>query len=171
MNYGAMMSVGLIIISVIQNIFNAEESSIIQMLNYFLIIMIIFIGTKKLRDSHFNGFISYGKAFTSGFLISFFASFIFSFYIYINLTFIDINGIEKILQLMEQQLIMQGNADEQVETIMNLYEKIISPFTMSLGSIFAYTFLGTIFSLIISIFVKKIDSNPFSNITNNNTEI
>lgn len=164
MNYGAMMSVGLIIIAVIQSLLHAEESTIIQMLNYFVIISIIFLGTIKFRDSQ-NGFISYGKSFVSGFLISFIASLIFSIYTFINLTFIDVNGIERILKMLEEQLLMQGTPDDQVEALMGLYRKFLSPVIMSIGSIFTYTFMGVLFSLIISTFVKKVDSKPFTNIS------
>lgn len=159
--YGAITGMALIITGVLFYIINLENQSIAQWINYAVIVGGIFIGTKNFRDKMNFGRITYGKSLGSGVLISLFASIIFAFYTFIFFKYIDPAALEKIYEITEQSMMKQGTmSDQQIEAAMEVTKKMMTPFSMSLFIILGFVFWGFLFSLIISIFVKK-QGNPY----------
>ena len=74
---------------------------------------------------------------------------------FIFFKFIDVDAIEKALLIKEQDMYSQGTPEEQIEMSMEIARKFATPFSSSIGSVFFYTGLGFLFSLITSAFIKK----------------
>jgi hypothetical protein len=102
-----------------------------------------------------GGTISYGQALGFGTLMVMFASIVSAIYTFVFIKYIDPEFIDKILIMTEEQLIQQGIPDEQIEMGIEMQKKFMTPTIMSLFTIPTYTFMGFIFSLITSIFLKK----------------
>ena len=83
MNYGAIIGIALIIISLLFYMMNETTSEIQNYLGYLVLAVGVYIGVKNQRDNEQNGLMSYGQALGSGTLISFFASIIMAFYLYL----------------------------------------------------------------------------------------
>lgn len=157
-NYGIILGFTLIIISVISYLFGSMDSktgrTISSFFQYAIIIIGIILGTKNLRTSS-GGNISYGRALGSGTLICVFASVILAIYMYIFYKFIDSGSINKMLEIAEQNISDKNLSDEQVELSMQIARKTMTPAILSLGIIWSFSFMGFIFSLFTSIFLKR----------------
>ncbi len=131
-------------------------------LNYITLLVIaagIFWGTRVYRDKHNQGFLSYGRSLGSGVLISLFAGVIIAIYTYLFYTYFDTSAMAKLLEEAELKLLERGLTDEQVDQAMVMTSKMMSPGFMSLSVVFSTVLWGTLFSLIIAIFVRKEDNS------------
>jgi len=155
MNFGALNGFAIMIVSLLIYIIGIKQNMIISLIIYGLNIFFIVYGTKYLRDHYQNGQITYGKALGSGVLISLFMSILVAFFIFMFFKFLAPDELEKIYTQAEENMYNQGLSEEQIETAMQMTRKFTTPITMALGTIFSYTFLGFIFSLITSSFIKK----------------
>jgi len=155
MNYGAIVGFSLIIVSVIFYLFNITDNVIGAVANYAVMIIGLVVGTKNLRDKMDGGSISYARALGSGVLISFFASLILGFYMYVFMKFIDPDFQNKMYEIMEQKMIEQGLPDDAIERAMEMSKKFMTPVFLMVSTFFGFTFWGFLFSLITSIFIKK----------------
>ena len=71
--------------------------------------------------------------------------------------------VEVILEQTENEMIDAGNTDEEIEIAMKYTRMMVTPFWMSIMSVFMYTFIGFIFSLVTAAFLKKEDDSFESN--------
>lgn len=167
MNFGAILGISLCIVSAIFMTMGLNSSSIQQWIGYLLTIGIISWGTISFRDKHNDGFISYGKAFTSSLLITFYSSIILAFFMYIYLTFIDQSLIDKILEKAEEEMMNKKLPDDQIEEAMKMTRMFTTPIIMAFFTIVINTFMGAIFGLITAAFLKR-DNPNFNNFIKEN---
>ena len=153
MKIGAFLGLALIIYALLLYAFGMDANEFPNML-YLLMILAIFLGTKRYRDTVMNGFISYPQALKTGTLIALFSAFIYTFYTYVFFKFIDPSQLESMINQVEMNFETSGYTEEQTKVMMQLTGKFMNGFLFFTG-IFSHTFLGFIFSLIISIFLKK----------------
>ena len=155
MNFGAIAGFAIIIFSLILYFLNIEQGFTISLLIYVILIAVIVIGTKQLRDKIMNGSMSYGRALGSGTSISLFASVIIAFYMYVFFKFIDPDALEKLYLMMEDQLYQKGMPEEEINMALEMSKKFTTPISIAISTVFSYVFWGFLFSLITSIFLKK----------------
>ncbi|OFX22058.1 MAG: hypothetical protein A2033_14215 [Bacteroidetes bacterium GWA2_31_9] len=155
MNYGAMVGFSLIIVTVLFYFLNITDNMIGAAFNYALMIIGLVMGTKNLRDKLEGGSISYARSLGSGVLISFFASIILGFYMYVFMKFIDPDFQNKMYEMMEERMLQQGLDEDAIERAMEMSKSFMTPGFLMVSTFFGFTFWGFLFSLIISIFVKK----------------
>lgn len=155
MNFGALNGVAIIIVSLLIYLLGLQQTFVVSIIIYAVNILFIVLGTKFLRQQHLHGQISYGKAVGSGILISLFMSIIVAFFVFIFFKLLAPAEMDKIFAQMEENLYNKGLPDDQVEMSIEMTKKFTTPLTMALGTILSYTFMGLIFSLITSAFIKK----------------
>jgi hypothetical protein len=109
-----------------------------------------------------GGYIPYAKSLGTGVLIAFFGSIIVAFYTYIFFNFIDPALIDQMLEMSRQQMIERGMPDDQVEMAVEMSGKFMTPGWMFAFSILGVTFMGFLFSLIASAFLKRNQETPFN---------
>jgi len=161
MTFGAIAGFAIIIVYLILYFLNFQKNYFSEIIIYIVLISIIVIGTKQYKNTVLSGNISYGKALGTGTVISLFASIIVAFYMFIFLKFIDSDSIAKILSAMEDNMYQQGLPENQIDESIETIKKFTTPFTMTISTVLTYTFLGFLFSLITSAFLKK-KSNGFN---------
>lgn len=163
MTYGFVFGVALVGISLLFYVLNTDlDSKLPQLAGYAALLVALFIGIKSYRDQDLGGYISYGKSLGMGVLIAFFGSIIAAFYTYIFFTFIDPAMVDKIMELSQQKMLDKGLPEDQVQTSLSMMRKFMTPGWMFLFAILTYTFMGFLFSLVISIFTKREQQNPFN---------
>ena len=155
MNFGAIAGFGIIIYSILLYFLNIEQGLVASLIIYLILISVIVIGTKYLRDKIMQGSISYGRALGSGTSISLFASIIVAFYMYLFFKLLDPEALEKMYSLMEDKMYEQGLPEDQIAITMEMSKKFTTPLSIALMAIVSYVFYGFLFSLITSIFIKK----------------
>lgn len=165
MTSGAILGSSLILFAFLMYIAGLDDGSSLNMLNYVILIGGIMYGIKQVRDKVQNGFISYGRAVGSGTLVALFASIILAFYMFILTKYLDNSIIAKSIELAQQKWSESGMSDDQIEAMTKVAEPFMNPGFMAFGTVFSFTFLGVIISLIVGAFMKK---NPdiFANNTN-----
>ncbi|MEA3443559.1 MAG: DUF4199 domain-containing protein, partial [Bacteroidota bacterium] len=115
----------------------------------------IIYGTKNYRDNFQNGIITYARALGTGTLIVLFAGVFQGLYTYVFVTFVDTEYFDKIV---EQTIIAsqeRGLSDDQIEATLKMSNMMRTPIILSISTILGSAFMGFIFSLITSIFLKK----------------
>ena len=102
--------------------------------------------------------ISYGQSFQYGFIISVFSSIVCSCFIFLSLTLLFPDQLDKSLEAM-QSVIESGNYnDEQIDAINEVSGKL--PHITLFWSLFYYSVIGAVIAAIIANFTKK--TNPFA---------
>lgn len=155
MNYGGMTGIALFLVFILSSLLGTKLSGLMQALGYTTLGLGIFIGSKNYRDTELNGIISYGTSLYSGFLISFYASIIIAFTVFLYMQFVDASMIDKIIEQTEQNMLDSGNSDEEIEKAMQAAQLFMNPTSMAFFSILGYTFFGTLLALVISAFIKR----------------
>ncbi len=164
MSYGLYMGLALILNSVIFYVMGTPFSPVCGYISYAILIGAIGWSMKIYRDENSEGGVTYGRALGLGTLQSLFASLIMAFFTFVLFKIVDKNLIDKLLTFMEEQMIRAGINDNQADTAMAMYRKIMTPLTYSLGQILGITLMGFIFSLILAIFFQKKSTDPFHGI-------
>ena len=166
MNYGAVLGLCLVAIASVMWSFGVDKSGSIlpTILNNVLIIAGISYSIIQFRDIESNGFISYSESLKLGTTIAFFSSVILAFYTFIFMNYIEPNTLNEILQQAEQA-ILESNpeiSDEELDLALEMTNKFVQPHWMLILGVLGGTFMGFIYSLIISIFVKKDNPNEIA---------
>ena len=166
MNYGAVLGCCLVAIAVVMWLLGIDdkESMISSLLNNVLIIAGIAYTVILFRDTENNGFISYGDSLKLGTSVAFFSSVILSFYTFIFVTFIEPDYLNEIIELAEQAILESDPeiSDENLDLALSMSERFMQPHWLLILGVLGGTFVGFIYSLIISIFVKKVDLNSIT---------
>ncbi len=152
---GGIVTGGILILSSIFSYFFAL-GALFQVLFLILIISIcIYSITKKYRDKELNGVISYEKSIGFGILVSFFASIIIAFIVYLELSFASPSAINNLLNSLRMQYEKMNMPKSQIDATMQLLTKAMSPLFMTIMIILSFTFFGFISSLFTSMMVQK----------------
>ena len=156
MSYGLMLALVLIVIHLVQYLMDVYKPPMwVNILTYAAIVGGIVYGTIRFRNDELGGYITYGKALGFGVLLSLFASIVYGFYNYLLTAVIDPSYMEGVYRMLEETYLEMGMDYDQVETMMETVKKFQTPLMMVFSSVFGFTFMGTVFSLITSIFLKK----------------
>lgn len=132
----------------------------ISWLSFWVPIPFIYKGIKEIRESEYEGFISYGQAFKQGVIISFIYASLFAMLIYIFGTFIDGSFIEEFIEqaamdLEETKELMTGIISEAVyeQSLDQILD--LTPAQHARSDFFNKFIFGIIVSLIAAYNLKK----------------
>ena len=161
MNYGAVLGLCLVAIAFIMWSVGADDkqSVILALLNNAITIAFIAYAIIQYRDINNNGFISYAESLKLGTTVAFFSSIILVFYQFIYISYIDPNALSEIMKITEQAMLKSKPeiSDEDLDMALEMTGKLMQPHWMMIMGMLGGTFMGFLYSLIISIFVKKED--------------
>jgi len=161
MNYGAVLGLFLVAITFIMwSLGDDEKQSIIPgLLNNGITIAFIAYTIIQYRDISNNGFISYSESLKLGTTVAFFSSIILAFYQFIYISYLDPNAVSEVMRITEQNFLESDPeiSDEDLDMALQITAKFMQPHWMMIMGMLGVTFMGFIYSLIISIFVKKED--------------
>jgi len=161
MSYGLYMGLALILNSVIFYVMGSPFAPACGYISYAITIAGIAWAMRTYRDNNPEAGVTYGRALGLGTLQSLFASLIFAFFIFILYKLVDKSLIDKSLAFAEEQLLRKGISENQIDTMMSMSKKMMTPVFYSLSQIFGITLMGFLFSLILAIFFKKQSTDPF----------
>lgn len=157
--YGLLTAVISIVFSVLTYILDVPYKSPLMYFSFVILLAGIIYGTLQYKNTTLGGYISFGNAFLSGFLIVMTAAVVTTLYSYIFFTFIDPSFLEKIIeQAMEQsetKMLEKGLSADQMEPALAMTRKFMSPVMMSVFSFLGSALFGAILALIAAAFLKK----------------
>ncbi len=164
MHYGLYIGIALVLNSVIFYVMGKPFSEYTGYISSIIIIGGLCWALWSFREYSGDLGLPYSKALGFGTMLSLFASLIVAFYTFVLYKIVDPGLTDKFLIFLEENLLKAGTHENQVDTMMNIYKKFLSPLTLSIGQVFGLTFQGFVFSLILAIFFKRQPADPFQGI-------
>lgn len=164
MHYGLYLGIALVVNTIIFYLIGKPFAEANGYLSYAIIIGALSWSIYSYREFKGAEGLPYSACLGFGTLLSLFASLIFAFFTFVLYKIIDPGLLAKFINFLEESLMKQGKSDTQMEMMIGMYKKFLTPLTFSIGQIMNLTFIGFFFSLIISIFYKRSPANPFQGI-------
>ena len=161
LTYGAMLGLAAVIVYLLFYFMGADpQSKLPGYISYLFTIVAIVYGVKNYRDQDLNGFITYGRSLGTGVLIGLTSGIISGIFMVLMYTLIDPDLTQKMLDIAQQKMSEKSLTDEQMEMGLKMARKFMSPPFLFIFAVAGTVFMSFIFSLIISIFIKK-EQSPF----------
>ena len=169
--FGMIVSVVLIVLSLLFFISgisdpsnpNSAASWISTLLNFSIIIIGLVLAVRQHREENLSGLISFGKAFGTSFKTLMIITLVQAIWVYIFMAFIAPDMLDEIFNASMEKAVgdaeAKGQDPEQVIQGMNMMKWVFTPPLFAVIVLVQFTFLGTIFSLIIAALMKKEPQN------------
>ena len=159
LTYGIIAGVVMIVYSLLLFIANLYMNNWLRYVGYILLIAIMAWGTLDYRKKYMNGFMTYGQAFNSCFMIGLYAAIIGTIYTFLFVSYIHPGLQNEILEQTRAQMASKpGMTDEMVDKAMSYTEKFTTPAMMTIFSLIFNIFWSAVIGLLLGIFLKKIDT-------------
>jgi len=157
---GLYLGAALIVYSLILFLLGLPRDNWLQYLSYLLMIVGVVLAIKQWRDKYNNGFLSYGQAFSNGFLTLLFAGILTSIYIFLFFQFIAPGEVAKMAEMAEEKMLEQNPniTDDELAIAMKWTTMMMKPWLMALWGLLGTAIVGLIISSIVAIFMKKEDN-------------
>jgi cobalamin biosynthesis protein CobD/CbiB len=164
--YGLITGAVLVVFSLILYLTGQYMNKTLGYLSFVLLIVGMVYGTLEYRKNSTNGFLSYGKAFKSCFLIGLIAGVITAIYTFVFAQFIYPGYINEIIEQTRESMLTSGRemTEEQIETALEYTRKFTTPVMMTVMILFMYPAFSAILALITAIFLKKEDPSLNTNV-------
>jgi hypothetical protein len=162
--YGGIIGGVILLHSVVLQIMNATFSTYSQVMGYILPIGLLTYTLYSYRKEYLGGIMPYSRGLGMGVLFSVVFAMIGTAYLIVLIKFIDPNYLELAKQIAEEKLIKKGYPDEVIEKGMEYQARFMTFGFITIAGFFLTILMGTIFSLIIMIFLKKEPKDPFANV-------
>lgn len=153
--YGILTAIALIALTLVIYFANLQSAKWVSWIGYGILLAGLYIGTRAFRDEFNGGFINYGKALGFGTLTIFFAALLSAVFVFVFYKFIAPDAMGPIRAAAEEQMLRvnPNMSDQEYDMAM----RFISPGIIAVTSVFSYTFIGFVLSLITSAFLKRQD--------------
>jgi hypothetical protein len=157
--YGLITGGALIVFSLIMFLLDLYLNRAVSWIGYIFLLAGMVWGTLDFRKKYANGYLTYGKAFSSCFWIGLFAGILASIYLFIFVKFIHPGFINELLdQIRTNMLTSNPNmSDDQIEQAVSMSAKFMSPVMMTIWGLAAYAAMSAVIGLILAFFLKKED--------------
>jgi branched-subunit amino acid ABC-type transport system permease component len=119
---------------------------------------IIYFGIRERRDLEGNGYINFGKAFSTGFTITLIGDLFTAVYSYLYFTVLNPGMMTYIQMKQEEEMIKRGMSDSDVEAMAGTMAKWSTPEIYTGFAFLGILVVGLILSLILAAILKK--ENP-----------
>lgn len=154
MVYGLYLGIVITLYSVILYVSNQSQNKGLGSVAFLLYAVGIILAQINYRNQEMKGSITYGQAVGFGVAVMFFAGFITALYTLIIYK-IDPGLIDQMKAIQEEAMLAKGLSEDQIEAAMSMTSKMMSPAWIAISGLVGSVIIGTIFSLLTSIFVKK----------------
>jgi len=157
---GIYLGLALIVFQLLIYLLDVSTESYLNFLVYVVLAAGLFWSIIHFRDAKLDGYISYGKAVSSGFAVGLYASIILAVFMYFYLTYLNTSVVEQVLLTAENKMLQQNQnmTDEQIDQAMSMVEIFSTPMMMAVLGFVYNVVITVIFSLIIAIFAKREDN-------------
>ena len=157
--FGSITGAALIVFSLIMFLLDLYLNKTVSWLSYLILAGGMFYGTFDYRKNYTNGFMTYGKAFSSCFWIGLFGGVLISVYMFVFARFIHPGFVNEILEKARENMVnsSQQMTEEQIDTALEYTRKFTTPVMMVVWSLVMYAASSAIIALILAFFLKKED--------------
>jgi len=156
---GLILALAGIAFSLIMFFFDLSLNKTVGYINIPIQLVLLYFLLKSYRDNFMHGQITYGQSVGAGMVIFVYYAIIMAVFTYLLFTVIDPGLVKKSMAISEEAMVKKGLPQSAIDTGMAFTAKIMKPAIMAIFSIFGSMLMGVIYSLLVSIFIKK-ESNP-----------
>jgi hypothetical protein len=162
LNYGLILGLVLILFSLVMFLLEVDRESWINWLSVAFMAIVLLLVMINFRDKHLMGEATFGNMFGVGFKTTLFGAILAAIYSFIFFTVIDPGMMDEIIRNAEEEMMNNPDmTDEQIDQALEFTERFFAnPVTLTIFGFLFNLIIGTILSLIISIFVKREGSSP-----------
>jgi hypothetical protein len=159
--FGILTGAAMIVYSLILFIADAYMINGLNYIGYLLLIGGMIWGTLEYRKKYSGGFLPFGKAFSSCFMIGLFAGILASVYMFIFAQFIHPGLSGEILERSREQILARSPdiTDDQLQQALLWTKRFTTPIMMMIWGFIMYVIASLIFGLILAIFLRKEDKS------------
>ena len=159
LNYGLITGAAMVVCSLILYILNLYMNRPLGFLQYLILIGGMVYGTLEYRKNYRNGFLTYGQAFTTCFMIGLFATILLVIYSFIFTTYIYPGFVQEILDKARENMVNSGSemTEQQIESALEITKRFTTPLLMTVLGLVTGLFFSSILALVAAIFLKKED--------------
>ncbi len=163
MKYGLMYGlIPAILYLIVYALGMNRDQSALEYIRYGSLVVycaVIFLGIRAEREDVLNGFIKFGKAFSTGFRIVLIGTVVASVMSYLYFGVIDTGMRDFLIVQQEQELFDRGLSPEQVDAALPQIEKFMTtPMLLIFGAL-SSLLIGSVITLISAAILKKEDPN------------
>ncbi len=126
-----------------------------QWLGLILMVVILVLGIKAVREESPGQYMSYGKGVGSGVLISLFSGLMSGVYNFIHLKFVNTQFADYQIELLRQKWEAAGMGSKQIEQAENFTRMTMGPVPQAIATPIIVVVFGLIISLIAAAFLKR----------------
>lgn len=155
--YGLLTAVVLMIITLMFYMLGQSANRVQNWIGYVVMIGGLFYGIKSFRDQHRGGFISYGQSLGFGTMIGLFIGLITGVFVFVFYQYIAPDAIAEMLVAAEEKMLQTNPnmTDQEYDIAIKAASMFMKPSLMAVLGVIGSVFMCFIFSLILSIFLKK----------------
>ncbi|MCX6246990.1 MAG: DUF4199 domain-containing protein [Bacteroidetes bacterium] len=157
--YGVGTGVALIAFTLIMYVTNLYMNTTLGYVSFLIMMGGMVYGSLQYRKVQLKGFMTYGQAFSTNFLIGLFAVILSTIFFFFYIKYINTGLIDEILAQVRAKMEAKAGtmSQEQMDQAMSWTEKFMTPVWMIVWGFLANIFWATIFSLLIAILLRKKD--------------
>lgn len=158
---GVILGIALVVFSLILYITEQNENIWLALLSYVILAGVLYFAIVNFRDKNQNGYLTYGKGVRVGFLTGLFASIILAIFLFVYVSYIDSDILNQAAINAEESILERSPniGDAELEQALAIVGIFATPVMTAVMTIFWYSLVSLVFSLIISIFAKQEDAN------------
>jgi hypothetical protein len=160
--YGLITGAAMILYSLILFLAGLHMNKTMGYIGYVILILGMVWGTLDYRKKYLGGFMPYGKAFTSCFMIGLFSGILGTIYMYLFAQFIHPGFGQEILDAAREQLAGRNMTEEQMDQALAMQARFMSPVAMAIWALVMSVIGSAILGLIVAIFLRKEDKSAAS---------
>ncbi len=163
---GLILALEGIVFSLVLYFFDLTLNKTVGYINIPIQLAILFFLLKSYRDNFLHGQITYGQSVGAGVVMFVYVAIIMAIFTYLLWAVIDPDLVKKSMAIAEDEMVKKGVPQGAMDAGMAFTAKIMKPEIMAAFSIVGTVFFGLIYSLMVSIFVRK-EGNPLIEIPSN----
>lgn len=125
------------------------------LLSFVVMIAIIWLGIRAVREEAKDKSLSYGRGVGTGTLIALYAGLIGAVYMYIHFAFINPNFADYAVDAARQQWAAKGMNDSQMQAAEKITRVFSNPAVLAILGVIGTPIIGAVISLVLSAFLKR----------------
>lgn len=133
---------------------DVDKDSYLNYLSYVPFIAGLVMAVLQHRDKELGGYISFGRAFSTGFRFSSLLSIFMGLFMLVYFKWLNPEVLEQGLNEAENQMLDQGKSSHEIETAMSM-ARSYGPYFAALGTSIMYTLIGAAASLFFAYILKR----------------
>jgi len=152
--WGIKAGILMILLAIVLYWIKGSEYRLVPIWNHFLLLILLFISIKKIKQSLYKGLISFKQCYISGLITGIVVALIFGFYMYFHTIYIDKQLIANNIAANEKALAQYLSGVELQNKIISLHQNTTS-FSIAKRVVIEIILMSIFLPLLASIFLKK----------------